>query len=311
MKGKKMADDSAQARGSRLVVAVDNSASAYQAAAWAAVTAAMRRWPLHILTSMGLPEGLGPTMPLSDSDIESLTSAGERFVSEAARVAREAAPGGELEITTEVAFEEVRPLLIERSKSASMLAVGSRGLGALQRGLLGSVSTAIVRHAHCPVAVIHDIAGLTEEWKVRPVLVGVDGTENSRPAIELAFAEASLRKVGLTALHTWSDSTGIAVPMVGWDSIRESEHALLAEQLAGYQERYPDVPVTRIVECDRPARALLDESAGAQLIVVGSHGRGGFATMTLGSTSNSLLHSAECPMIIVRDASEKRQDHDR
>lgn len=303
-----MADDTAPPPGPRLVVAVDRSASAYQAAAWAAATAAAHRWPLHILISMGLPEGFGPGLTLSEADIAWMRRDGERTVTEAARIAREAAPGEELHITTEVAFEEVTPLLIERSKSASMLAVGSRGLGAFQRGLLGSVSTAVTRHAHCPVAVIHDIAGLTEEWKVRPVLVGVDGTANSRPAIELAFAEASLRKVGLVALHTWSDSTGLDIPIPGWESIRESEHVLLAEQLAGYQERYPDVEVRRIVLCDRPGRALLEESAHAQLLVVGSHGRGGFATMTLGSTSNTLLHSAECPMIVVR---ERRQDHDR
>ncbi|MET7772757.1 universal stress protein [Nocardia sp. NPDC005366] len=303
-----MADNSGPAPGPRLVVAVDASASAYQAAAWAASTAAMRRWPLHILTAVGLPDGFGPGLSLSEADIEWLTRDGERIVNEAARIAAEAAPGEELQISTEVIFEEVIALLIERSKSASMLVVGSRGVGAFQRGLLGSVSTAITRHAQCPVAVIHDAAGQTEEWKVRPVLVGVDGSANSTRAIELAFAEASLRKVGLTALHTWSDATALDLPVPGWDSIRESEHVLLAEQLAGYQERYPDVAVRRVVMCDRPARALLDESSNAQLVVVGSHGRGGFASMMLGSTSNTLLHSVECPMIIVRDTSAGRQE---
>ncbi|MGN2637976.1 universal stress protein [Nocardia takedensis] len=295
-----MDENSAPANGPYLLAAVDSSASAYQAAAWAAATAATRRWPLHILTSMGLPEGYGPGLTLTEADIEYLQREGEAIVTEAARVARAAVPGAEPRISTEVAFEEVRPLLIERSRRAAMLAVGSRGMGAFERGLLGSVSTAVTRHAHCPVAVVHDIAGLTEDWRMRPVLVGVDGSENSRPAIELAFAEASLRKVGLTALHTWSDSTALTLPMPGWDAVRGSEHALLGEQLAGFQERYPDVEVRRIVLCDRPARALLDESANAQLIVVGSHGRGGFATMTLGSTSNTLLHSAECPILIVR-----------
>ncbi|MBH0781075.1 universal stress protein [Nocardia bovistercoris] len=295
-----MADYSAQAPGSPVVVAVDGSASAYQAAAWAAATAVAHRWPLHILVSMGLPEGYGPGLTLSENDIEYMNRDGARIVTEAARIARVAVPGEELRISTEVAFEEVRPMLVERSRSAAMMVVGRRGIGAFRRGLLGSVSTAVTRHAHCPVAVVHDIAGLTEDWKTRPVLVGVDGSENSRPAIELAFAEASLRKVGLIALHTWSDSTGLAVPLPGWDAVRESEHVLLAEQLAGYRERYPDVTVRRIVVCDRPARALLEESADAQLLVVGSRGRGGFATMTLGSTSNSLLHSVKCPMIVVR-----------
>ncbi|WP_433716034.1 universal stress protein [Nocardia sp. CA-084685] len=134
----------------------------------------------------------------------------------------------------------------------------------------------------------------------KPVLVGVDGSENSVPAIELAFEEASRRKVGLTTLHTWSDASGIDLPHSGWEAARESEQTLLAENMAGYRDRYPDVAVIRILKLDRPVRALLEESLNAQLLVVGSHGRGGFASMLLGSTSNALLHTVECPMIVVR-----------
>ncbi|WP_288049868.1 universal stress protein, partial [Nocardia sp.] len=188
------------APGPRLVVAVDQSASAYQAAAWAAATAAMHRWPLHILTAIGLSEIYGPGVSPSEADVEWLRRDGERTVTEAATIARETVPGEELRISTEVAFDQVAPLLIERSKSASVLAIGSRGTGAFRHGLLGSVATTVTRHAHCPVAVIHETAGQSEDWKARPVLVGVDSTANSRPAVEMAFAEASLRKVGLTAL---------------------------------------------------------------------------------------------------------------
>ncbi|MEV2226897.1 universal stress protein [Nocardia vinacea] len=133
-------------------------------------------------------------------------------------------------------------------------------------------------------------------------MVGVDGSPNSLPAIELAFEEAARRKVGLTALHTWSDASGVDLPHSGWEAARESEQALLAENMAGYRDRYPEVPVLRILKLDRPVRALLDESANAQLVVVGSRGRGGFASMVLGSTSNALLHTVECPMIVVRNS---------
>ncbi|WP_290048166.1 universal stress protein [Nocardia nova] len=122
------------------------------------------------------------------------------------------------------------------------------------------------------------------------------------PALEWAFEEAARRKVGVTALHAWSDvPIAMQVPMMGWDdTIRESEHAALAESIAGYSERYPDVPVHRILVPDNPVRALVDESDNSQLVVVGSHGRGGFTGMLLGSTSNAVLHSVECPLVIVR-----------
>nr|WP_305781635.1 universal stress protein [Nocardia crassostreae] len=133
------------------------------------------------------------------------------------------------------------------------------------------------------------------------MLVGVDGTANSVPALELAFQEASLRKVGVVALHAWSDATGpYGTLLPGWDAIREEESLRFAESMAGYQERYPDVRVRRILVMDRPVRALVDEAENAQLVVTGSRGRGGFSGMLLGSTSAALLHSVDCPMVVVR-----------
>ncbi|MCX0273180.1 universal stress protein [Nocardia zapadnayensis] len=116
----------------------------------------------------------------------------------------------------------------------------------------------------------------------------------------LAFEEAARRKVGLVAVHAWSDTSGYDIPLRHWDGARDPARALLAENLAGYVEKYPDVPVERIVTADRPVRSLLDASADAQLVVVGSHGRGGFTSMLLGSTSNALLHAVDIPIVIVR-----------
>ncbi|WP_039801380.1 universal stress protein [Nocardia araoensis] len=283
-----------------ILAAVDGSASSYQAVAWAAVEAALHHRPLHIVTSMAIRTGSGPGISLGEADLEWLRSDGERVLAEAARVARTAVPGAEPAVTTEVTFELIISMLIERSARAWMLVVGSRGIGAFQRGLLGSVSTATTHHARCPVAVIHGIAAIDAVSARQPVLVGVDGTDNSVAAVELAFEEASRRKVDLVALHAWSDTSGLDVPVRGWDGAREAAEAVLAESLAGWADRYPDVSVRRVVTADRPGRSLLDESANAQLVVVGSHGRGGFASMLLGSTSNTLLHSVDVPLIVVR-----------
>ncbi|UGT67268.1 universal stress protein [Nocardia gipuzkoensis] len=285
---------------SSILAAVDGSACSYQAVAWAAAEAALHRCALHIITSMAIPTGFGPGISMGEADLEWMRRDGERILTEAARVARTASPGDEPAITTEVSFELAIPLLIERSARARMLVVGSRGLGAFRRGLLGSVSTATTHHAHCPVAVIHGISAIDAVSARQPVLVGVDGTANSVPAVELAFEEASRRKVDLVALHAWSDTSGLDVPVRGWDGARESAEAVLAENLAGWSDRYPDVAVLRVVTADRPARSLLEESANTQLVVVGTHGRGGFASTVLGSTSNALLHSIDVPMIVVR-----------
>jgi nucleotide-binding universal stress UspA family protein len=285
-----------------VVAAVDGSAVSYHAVAWAAAEAALHNCRLHLVTSVSVPSGYGPGALFTGAELDWLRVDGERVLAEATRIARIAAPGDVPEITTEVSWSPVITDLIERSRQARMLVLGSRGAGALRRDLLGSVSTSVLRHAHCPVAVIHGQSATDPVSATQPVLVGIDGSSNSMAAVALAFEEASLRKVGLKALHAWSDISGREVPVPGWeDTLRETEDALLAESLAGWSERYPDVDVHRILVRDRPVRALLDEADTAQLIVVGSHGRGGFTGMLLGATSNALVQATECPTVVVRE----------
>ncbi|GAB2727772.1 universal stress protein [Nocardia thraciensis] len=282
-----------------IVVGADGSEVALQAVVWAAVEAALHGCALHIITSFGVDPRPGMVSILAANEQRWLREDGERVLAEAASIARHAVPDTEVVITTELTFDMIIPTLLERSAQARMIVVGSRGRGAIRRTLLGSVSTAVSRHARCPVAVVHGDAAAEAAWGQKPVVVGIDGTANSVPAVEVAFGEASQRKVGLVAVHAWSDMSGYDLPIVGWDGIRETEQVLLAESLAGWAERYPDVAVERIVVCDSPTRALLTRSEAAQLLVVGSHGRGGFPGMVLGSTSTALLHLAHCPTIVV------------
>ncbi len=285
--------------GAPIVVAVDGSPSSHQAAEWGAVAASLHDVPLHLIASVAVIGGFAPAMSVPQAELTWMRDDGERIVAEVAQVAREAVRESAVPITTEVTMDLIIPTLLDRSKSARTVVVGSRGLGAFQRGLLGSVSTAVVRHAHCPVTVIHERSATDSVSLGKPVLVGVDGSECSVAAVQYAFAEAARRKVDLVALHSWSDASTIALP-ANWDDVAEEERAVLAERLAGFAEQYPDVQVRRIVVPDRPVRALLDASADAQLVVVGSRGRGGFTGMLLGSTSNALLHVVECPITVIR-----------
>ena len=156
------------------------------------------------------------------------------------------------------------------------------------------------KYGETPQSLAQQLERFADHGWLNLVLVGVDCSPNSVPAIEVAFDEASRRKVELVAVHAFSDASELDLPAFGWEMGRQSAEADLAEALAGHAEQYPDVPVRRIVVANRPVRTLVDESASAQLLVVGSHGRGGFSSMLLGSTSNALLHSVEIPTIVVR-----------
>jgi nucleotide-binding universal stress UspA family protein len=180
-----------------------------------------------------------------------------------------------------------------------MVVVGSRGMGALGRGVLGSVSSGLVHYGHCPVAVVHADEAQAPDL-TSPVLLGIDGSPASEAATALAFDEASRRGVDLVALHAWSDIGVLPIPGMDWHQYEGQGHEALAERLAGWQEQYPDVHVRRRVVCDQPARRLLDESAQAQLVIVGSRGRGGFKGMLLGSVSTKVAEGAKAPVIVVR-----------
>jgi nucleotide-binding universal stress UspA family protein len=168
--------------------------------------------------------------------------------------------------------------------------------------LIGSVAVDLAAHASCPVVVVRGPEPDYTAPRPEPVVVGVDGSPTSEAAVAFAFEAAALQNVPLVAVHVWHDLLvdPTMAPLLDWDVVESDEREVLAERLAGWTAKYPDVPVRRLVACDRPGRALVDESGRAQLVVVGSRGRGGFRGMLLGSVSQALLHHAHCPVAVVR-----------
>ncbi|MEZ2122527.1 MULTISPECIES: universal stress protein [unclassified Corynebacterium] len=292
-----------------VVVAVDGSEASKVAVRWAANTAAKRGVPLRLAASYTMPqflyaEGMVPPQSVFDE----LQSETMEKVDAARAIAHELVP--DLKIGHVVAEGSPIDMLLEMSASVTMIVMGSRGLGGLSGMVMGSVSAAVVSHANCPVVVVREDSGVQDETRYGPIVVGVDGSGTSQKAIEYAFAEASARDAELVAVHTWMDMqvqasiAGLSAAQEQWTTIAEEQEVLLAQRLAGFAEEYPDVRVKKIVTRDRPVRALSDAAQGAQLLVVGSHGRGGFKGMLLGSTSRALLQSAPCPMMVVRGRAE-------
>ncbi|WP_433715880.1 universal stress protein [Nocardia sp. CA-084685] len=154
-------------------------------------------------------------------------------------------------------------------------------------------------HHRAPLHIVYGIAAPVDfgpNIAFREIDYGVDGSPTSVHAIEVAFDEAAHRDVAVRAVLTWSEFNRY----ISRADMQKEAEELLSESLAGYAQKYPDLEVQRVVVEDRPTRRLLDESEKAQLIVVGSHGRGGFAGMTLGSVSQAILHATDCPLIIAR-----------
>ncbi|MBF6221968.1 universal stress protein [Nocardia abscessus] len=279
-----------------ILVGVDGSPVALAALRWAAVDAARHEVPLHLLYAIGVLGEFRSGFELGQFDFDSYRQGGlDALETARATAVAESASITQLDISTELVDAPPIPLLRDRSQTARLLVVGTHGLGAVNRRLLGSVSTALARHAACPVAVIPETAAPSDG----PVVVGVDGSRSSVHAIEIAFDQAAFRGVELVAVHTWSDF----LRFESSDQMQEEGEELLARSIAGFGEKYPEVPVHRIVTEDRPAERLLMLGDKAQLIVVGSHGRGGFAGMTLGSVGQAVLHAAQVPVIIARSAS--------
>ncbi|OBG17525.1 universal stress protein [Mycolicibacterium celeriflavum] len=278
-----------------ILVAIDGSPAAKVAVDWAAREAAMHRLPLcliHVIDSPSVP--MWPQEPMPLEPVDRLNQRGRDIIEAATETAKNATAGEDLAITTELVTARVLPTLVDLSKDAHMIVVGCRGLGAIRRRLLGSVSWGLLHHAKCPVAVIHDEDPLMPQpISKAPVVVGIDGSPASELATAIAFDEASRRGVELAAVHAWSDMSGYELPGCEVPALRREAEVALGERLAGWQEQYPDVKIRRVVVMDRPAHQLLEQSDSAQLTVLGSHGRGGFAGMLLGSVSSAVAEAAD------------------
>lgn len=283
-----------------VTVGVDGTRSAQGAVRWAAAEAARRRSSLRLVTAFGWP-----SERYIDHHEITKNYRGELFdqvrgeLEGAAAIAELEAPG--IEIQQQLTVGYPIPVLVEEAEHAQLIVVGDRGAGQIKGALTGSVAVALASHASCPVVIVRGPEREAAQTATLPVILGVDGSPTSESAIAFAYEAAAERGAPLVAVHTWFDQTfgPTLAPMLDWTAIEAEERQLLSQRLAGWAEKYPDVQVEELVTCGRPAPVLLERAASAQLVVVGSRGRGEFAGLILGSVSNTLVHQSPCPVAVV------------
>ncbi len=285
-----------------VVVGVDGSGSSYRAVEWAAAEAARRGVALRLVRAFSWTTAERPTGHPGrvEQYREQLLKIARHQVARAARIAADTRP--DVETTAQVEIGAPIEVLGSEAQRAQLLVLGDRGLGGLAGLMLGSVAVMLAARGACPMVIVRGDGTRAEG----PVVVGIDGSPVSEAAVAFAFEAAAARGVELVALHAWSSSAidEALAPFMNWDAVAVEEDAVLAERLAGWGQKYPQVAVRRHVVRDGAAHALVEASRGAQLVVVGSHGRGNATGLLLGSVSHGVLHRAHCPVAVVRPGTD-------
>jgi len=249
-----------------------------QAVLWAAAEAELRRVPLLLVHGYG-------TLPYESglAEHELLGQAARAELDDAVASVARAHPG----VAVRALLDPQRPDLVlrERSMDAAVVVIGTKThAAATVEARFGSVAGALLGSARCPVVAVPP-AGV----RAQAVVVAVDGTLVSQRAVAFAFDAASRRRARLRVVHCWTGSAA-----------GHEHRMLLAEALAGFAERYPDVEVVDDGCEGHPGTELVRLSRGAALLVVGSHGRDRWATTVWGSVSRTLARQSACPVAVVR-----------
>ncbi|TWG24280.1 universal stress protein [Actinoplanes teichomyceticus] len=281
-----------------VVVAVDGADASRFAVRWAAAEARRREQPLRVVHVLDW-EWATARYDFAGEQYRAAHQAAEAITAAAAEQARAVAPS--LGVETGVLIGSPAAQLVIASETAGLMVLGHRGHGGFPGLRLGSVSQRVATHAHCSVTVVPDDA----EHGDRPVAAGVDDSVAADGVLEAAFAAAHQRGVKLVAIRAYVPPLppydGDLPPAYLRAPVQDAaERIRLAEHLAPWQAKFPDVEVETLVSPDGAAAVLVDASRDAQLVIVGSRGHGVLAGTLLGSVGLQLLHHAACPVLIVR-----------
>jgi nucleotide-binding universal stress UspA family protein len=287
-----------------VVVGIDGSETSTAAAVWAAGEADRRGARLvllysYVLYAYGSKDAALPgSVPYEEAEI-----AADQLLSAATDAVRDAYPHVQIEVLQQ--HEAAATALLEVTGEAALTVIASQAKHQAVETLIGSVATYTAEQSQGPVVVLRGNAAAVPA--TGPVVVGVDGSAESEPAIDFAFAAAQQRGVPLRAVHAWKSG-----PVQGFrrtfhlnvdhDAADADQLAELTGALADRRKSFPEVVAEPVVLRGHPQTVLLDYAAeqGASLLVVGARGVGDMLEQALGSTSRGLLARADVPVAVVR-----------
>ncbi|MER6008955.1 universal stress protein [Nonomuraea angiospora] len=278
-----------------IVVGTDGSAAATAAVEWAADDAARAMARLCIVHAVDRsPYEIAKFSNPGPDDAVALSA--ESVLADAEMVARKRQPG--IDITSELFQGAAATVLRGRADSAGEIVIGGRGLGGFPGAVLGSVSTHVAGHAHGPVVVVRS----DPDTAYGEIVVGLDDYHAGEPALAYAFEQALLRACTLRAVYAWQPPAHAHIPESAHDlgEIHAARCRIAAGILLGWRQRYPQVQVIEDVRRAHPVDALAGVSAQADLVVVGSQGRGAIGTVMLGSVTLGVLYHARSSVAVVR-----------
>ena len=292
-----------------VLVGVDGSPESLGAVDWAVARAAREGWRVHILCAYSLPSFTTASLDggYAALDDTAIRSGAQAVVDEA--VSR--VQGRGVTVTSSLETGDPAGVLVDLSSEAVLSVVGTRGGGGFADRLLGTVSSALPAHAHCPTVVV---PRHTEGAEYTPVkrIVGVDGSDSARKALKCAVVEAEAWGAELTAVAAVPMASGAGA--LAWLPAAVDRDQVLADVRSGLDravaeavEGHPGVTVRRHALDGNAAQLMSEFSTAVDLVVVGSRGRGGFSGLLLGSTSQGVLSHAACPVMVV--PSRTRDDH--
>jgi nucleotide-binding universal stress UspA family protein len=199
-----------------------------------------------------------------------------------------------VDVTARTVWAHPATALIDLSRQARLIVLGCSGHSAVA-GLLGSVSTAVSAHAHCPVVIVRG-----EPAANSPVVAGVDGSASAARVLTFAAEQAYARKATLRVIRAWPPVTGLweESPMVT-STVTDQERAPFDALVTTVRDTFPDLTVETDATVGHPAETLTLASDHAQLLVVGSRGHGAISGLLLGSVSQHLLRHSACPVVVV------------
>lgn len=286
-----------------IVIGVDGSEHAASALRWAAEEGERHGWDVTAVLAWGYlsqfhaEPGAAFDPDYGDADADAALAA---YLEQALG----AAPG--VTVHRRTVCDLPASALIAASADADLVVIGARGLGDVKGVLLGSVSQQCLHHLTRPMAIIRDHAPLHGEAAMQRIVVGVDGSETSRRALRWAIDEGRLRQAAVEVVHAWH------LPYVGgfpytagtFDPapFEEAAQQTLDAVVDGADTSGLPVPVERICHLGDAASGLLATAKGADLVVVGSRGLGGFSGLLLGSVGHHVAHHAPCPVVIIPPA---------